>query len=70
MLDPRNRSEVAGYVEREAKGETVQHTEKVRTEHIMGRAIQCWDVYTDRDRYWVMTAPTNLYDQKIFPSLD
>jgi hypothetical protein len=70
MLDPRNRSEFAKYVEREAKGETVQHAEKVKTEHIVDRAIQCWDVYTDRERFWVMTAPTNLYDQKIFPSLD
>jgi predicted RNA-binding Zn-ribbon protein involved in translation (DUF1610 family) len=70
MLVPRNKSEVAEYVEWQAKGEIVQHAEKVRTEHIMDRAIQSWDVYTDRNRYWVMTAPTNLYDQKIFPSLD
>jgi hypothetical protein len=70
ILDPRNRSEVTEYVEWQAKGETVQHAERVRTEHLMDRAIQCWDVYTDHDRYWVITSPTNLYDQKLFPSLD
>jgi hypothetical protein len=70
MLEPRNKSEVAEYVEWQAKGETVQHAEKVKTEYIISRAIQCWDVYTDRNRYWVMTGPTNLYDQNLFPSLD
>ncbi|MFZ1973554.1 MAG: hypothetical protein WAU89_11955 [Candidatus Acidiferrales bacterium] len=70
MLDLKNRPEVAYYVEREARGEIVQHAEKVKTEHLINRAIQCWDVYTDRNRYWVLTGPTNLYDQKIFPSLD
>jgi hypothetical protein len=30
----------------------------------------CWDVHTNKDRYWVITCPTNLYPQKYFPSLD
>jgi hypothetical protein len=41
MLEPRNKSEVAEYVEWQAKGETVQHAEKVKTEYIISRAIQC-----------------------------
>jgi len=37
---PRNDDEVrkiAEYVEWQAKGETVEHAEKVSTEHVMGR---------------------------------
>jgi hypothetical protein len=42
----------------------------VMEERIFGRNHQCWDVRTGKHRFWVITAPTNLYDQKLFPSLD
>jgi hypothetical protein len=29
-----------------------------------------WDVHTTGDRYWVITNPTNLYSQQLFPSMD
>lgn len=62
--------EIADYVEWQAKGETVTHAEKVSTEHVMGRQHACWDVRTDKERYWVITSPTNLYTHTLFPSLD
>jgi len=57
-------------VELEAFGEKVQHLEKVKTENILDRAYDCWDVYTNRDRYWVISWPTSLYSHRYFPSLD
>src|ERR1700732_1007620 len=40
------------------------------TEHILGQKYECWDVRTNKARLWVITPTTNLYDQKLFPSLD
>ena len=36
----------------------------------MGDPYEVWDIHTDKDRWWVITNPTNLYSQKHFPSLD
>ena len=58
------------YVEREASDEKVVHLEKVTTEHLFDHKLDAWDVRTDRNRYWVITNPTNLYSQELFPSLD
>ncbi|MGH9892114.1 MAG: hypothetical protein ACREA0_09065, partial [bacterium] len=62
--------EIARYVEREASNETVTHLEKIKTEHLFGRQFDCWDVHTDKGRWWVITTPTNLYSQELFPSID
>ncbi len=70
ILNPSNAREIGSYVEWQARGETVQHAEKIKTECLLGRDYECWDVHTQRDRYWVITSPTNLYSQKLFPSLD
>jgi hypothetical protein len=69
MFNPRSKKAIADYVEIQAR-EKVLHTEKVKTEHVMGRDHECWDVHTDKDRYWVVTDPTNLYSHDLFPSLD
>lgn len=58
------------YVEWQASNENVVHLEKVTTEHLFDRKLDAWDVRTNRNRYWVITNPTNLYLQKLFPSLD
>lgn len=58
------------YVESQAQGETVTHAEKVRAERLRHRKVDGWDVRTDNERYWVITNPTNLYLQSVFPSLD
>ena len=62
---------IAEYVKGQAHGEeTVQNVERVKTEYVMGAPYEIWDVSTDKDRWWVITNPTNLYSQKHFPSLD
>ena len=58
------------YVEWQASNENVVHLEKVTTENLFERKLDAWDVRTNRNRYWVITNPTNLYLQKLFPSLD
>jgi hypothetical protein len=70
LYTPGNVREISKYVEWQARGEKVQHAEKVKTEHLLGRDYDCWDVHTRSDRYWVITSPTNLYSQELFPSLD
>jgi len=58
------------YVEWQAADEKVEHAEKVKTERVFDRIYDCWDVHTDKDRWWVITSPTNLYSHRYFPSLD
>lgn len=50
--------------------ERVTYLEKVMSEHVFGTRHDCWSVRTNKERYWVITNPTNLYSQKLFPSLD
>lgn len=64
------RDAITGYMAREAPDESVIHLEKVATERIMGRDRDVWDVHTDKERWWVITEPTNLYSQLQFPSMD
>lgn len=61
---------IRDYVEWQASDETVKHAERVTTEFVLGRRLDAWDVYTDKSRWWVITSPTNLYSQDLFPSLD
>lgn len=62
--------DIAEYVESQARDESVQHVERIKTEYVMGQPYEMWDVTTDKDRYWVITNGTNLYSQRHFPSLD
>src|ERR1022692_1146254 len=63
--------EIKDYVEWQAHGEEkVLHVEKVASERIFGRQHDVWDVHTDKERWWVVTGPTNLYSQTLMPSLD
>lgn len=68
--DRRSAQDIQNYVEWQAKGEIVEHAERVTTEFVLGRRVDAWDVYTDQRRWWVITSPTNLYSQELFPSLD
>ena len=61
---------IADRLDAAALGENVQHAERVTTEFVLGRRVDAWDVYTDQHRWWVITSPTNLYSQELFPSLD
>jgi len=68
---PQEAQEVKDYVEWQARGEEkVLHAEKVASERIFGRDYDVWDVHTDKERWWVITSPTNLYSQRLMPSLD
>ena len=62
--------DIAEYVLSQARDETVQNVERVKTEYVMGAPYEIWDISTDKDRWWVITNPTNLYSQRHFPSLD
>ena len=59
MFSPRSKKAIANYVEVQAR-EKVLHAERIKTEHVMGRDHECWDVHTDKNRWWVITDPTNL----------
>ncbi len=63
------------YVEWQSKRtkEKVLHAEKVASERVMGRAYDVWDIHTNGkldNRWWVITSPTNLYSQRLMPSMD
>ncbi len=42
----------------------------VGQERVLGRTHLMYDVHTVKGRWWVITEPTNLYDQERFPELD
>lgn len=51
--------------------EQVTFLEKIQTEHVIGIAHDCWNVHTNKGtQWWVITNPTNMYSQALFPSLD
>jgi len=68
--DPDSERDIARYVEIEARGEQVQHVERIKTAVVLGIKHVVWDVITDQDRYWVLTDLTNLYQKKYFPTVD
>jgi hypothetical protein len=63
---------VEGQLNKSAETEQrVTHLEKIKSEVVFGEEHVAWDVHTDEPgRWWVITAPTNLYSQKEFTSLD
>ena len=68
----RDADQISEYVEWQCAkdNERVTYLEKIQTEHVFGTRYDCWNVRTDKERYWVITSPTNLYSQELFPSLD
>jgi hypothetical protein len=64
------RKDIVDYVRIEAPGERVTHCERLSTEIVGTSRYETWEVHTDKDRYWVITNLTNLYEQSVFPSLD
>lgn len=67
--DPSAEGDIASYVHGQARDETVQHVERVKSEYVAGTEYEIWDVTTDKTRWWVITNMTNLYSQKHFPRL-
>ncbi len=64
--------QIADYVEWQSRkdNEHVTFLEKIQTEFVFGQAHDCWNVHTNKSQWWVITGPTNLYSQALFPSLD
>lgn len=65
----RAKDEVRSYVEGQAH-EDVVHVEKVASELVGPVRHDIWDVHCTDSRWWVVTEPTNLYDQADFKSRD
>jgi hypothetical protein len=72
MLDASDeeREEIEAYFNWQAPDLTVTFLQKVYSEAILGHVHDVWDIHTDKDRWWVITNPTNLYSQEQFPNLD
>ncbi len=68
--DPHSEQDIKQYVETQARGERAKHAEKVKEEIVHRRKYEMWDVTTNKNSWWVITDPTNLYLKKDFPSLD
>jgi hypothetical protein len=72
------RRRVVDYLKSQAPDLAVEHTEKVAGEWVFDREYEVWDVHTRaegpgrprRERWWVVTNPTNLYNQSDFKSMD
>ena len=64
------RRHVVEYMASEAPDETVEHAEKIATEHVLGNEYFVWDVHTNKERWWVVGPPINLYSQNDFKSMD
>ena len=60
LANPTSKRAVSDCVATQARGEKVLHAEKVKSEHILGSDHDCWDVHTNKDRYWVITSDARL----------
>jgi hypothetical protein len=63
-------AEIIGYMEWQAPDLTVEFVQKVYSETVINHRHDVWDVHTNKDRWWVITSPTNLYSQEQFPNMD
>lgn len=61
---------VTQYMTSQAPDLQVTFAQKVYAENILGHVHEVWDVHTDKDRWWVITNPMNLYSQEQFPNMD
>lgn len=62
--------EVTEYFRWQAPDLEITFVQKVYSEAVLGHRHDVWDIHTNRDRWWVITNPTNLYSQEQFPNLD
>lgn len=61
---------IRAYLEGQSPNERVTNLEKIASKRVVSRDHETWDVHTTGERYWVITNPTNLYSQRLFPSAD
>jgi hypothetical protein len=72
MLSANNdeRQAIVDYLASQAPDERVDLLQKVYTERLHDMTYDIWDVHTEKQRWWVITNPTNLYLQSQFPNMD
>ncbi len=63
-------ADVTDYVESQAPDLKVTFCQKIYSESVLSHRHDVWDVHTTKDRWWVITNPTNLYSQDMFPNMD
>jgi hypothetical protein len=66
----RERQSIVDSLASQAPDERVDLVQKVYVEQLHGITHAIWDVHTDKERWWVITEPTNLYSQTQFPNMD
>jgi hypothetical protein len=64
------RQAIVDYLASQAPDERVRFLQKVYSERLRGTTHDIWDAHTDKERWWVITNPTNLYLQSQFPDMD
>lgn len=64
------RADIIEYMEWQAPDLKVEMVQKVYSENVLHVRHDVWDVHTNKDRWWVITEPTNLYAQEQFPNMD
>lgn len=62
-------AQITSYVQSEAK-KKVTFAQKIHVETLLGHQHAVWDVHCGKQRWWVVTNPTNLYAQNMFPNMD
>jgi hypothetical protein len=67
---PEEIEHVTEYMQWQAPDLTVTMVQKVYSENVLHVRHDVWDVHTDKDRWWVITEPMNLYAQDQFPNMD
>ena len=61
---------VREYFEWQAPDLEITFMQKVYSETVLNARHDVWDIHTTKDRWWVITDPTNLYSQDQFPNMD
>ena len=61
---------VTEYMRSQAPDLIVEFVQKVYSENVLHVRHDVWDVHTNADRWWIITAPMNLYSQEQFPNMD
>jgi hypothetical protein len=67
---PEEIERITEYMRWQAPDLTVTFLQKVYSENVLHVRHDVWDVHTNKDRWWVITEPTNLYAQDQFPNMD
>jgi hypothetical protein len=62
--------DIIEYMNWQAPDLAVEFVQKVYAENVLHVRHDVWDVHTNKDRWWVITQPTNLYSQEQFPNMD